>query len=494
MPQLGTPYTLVGPDGTRAVFNSPTDPDFVGYLDSDNGVTGLLDTADVRESYMDHVEAHGGSQANNFFSRKTGTLQGVIVWPDTTSLNFLESQLKRASRGMGASAPAILSWTPDGSITRQMRVWRQGKVTITGRRLKNFIVPLASPDAFAYSQQIFSQVIAGGSSGGEVGFSSPISSPLTSVFGATSQSTCANGGDAETWPSFRIDGPVTNPRILNNTTGLSFTLGTNLDKFSFLLVDSKFRTVLRGTKVAGGTINQATNPSFEGGVGTAGYTQTAATGSAAVASDATAPGSPDGVNLTSVAVETCPGTNAGEGLQSPTTLAATSGTSNTVSWYVRIMSGTGNLTLTITERDAAGAVIGSTTAPVALTADGLYHRVSVTRAFGGTGVKQSFSIATTAAAACTFRVDAIQAEQGAAPTLYVDGDLSGGTWLGSTDASQSQRLVDQAALVSQYSIYAQNFSINTWWPLQPGTNDVRFLASAYQAGSQLTVNWRYAWE
>jgi hypothetical protein len=45
--------------------------------------------------------------------------------------------------------------------------------------------------------------------------------PITTTLNATGQQFVVNQGDAPTWPRFRIDGPITNPQILNNTTGQS---------------------------------------------------------------------------------------------------------------------------------------------------------------------------------------------------------------------------------------------------------------------------------
>lgn len=245
MPQLGIPYTLTGPDGTVAVFNSPEDPNFVGYLDSENGITGLLDTAEVRQGVYDKPEFHGAVETNSFFSQRIGTLQGfVIPDPNMTVYNSRESRLKRASRAVKGESPSVLTWTPDGSSQRTMRLFRAGKIALTGRRPKNFVLPMSSPDPFVYSAAIHELTVVPGESSGDKGFSSPLVSPLKTEYNPSAQVFVANAGDAETWPEFIIYGPITNPTIYNNSTGESFTLTYTLAAGEKLYVNTLSRTVL----------------------------------------------------------------------------------------------------------------------------------------------------------------------------------------------------------------------------------------------------------
>jgi hypothetical protein len=240
MAQAGIPYILTGPDGARAVFNDTSDPDFVGYLDPENGVTGLLDSADVRESFSNLTEEDGSIQGDSFLSRKTGTLQGIL-YPDVpANTTVRESKLKRASRGLRAGFPSVLTWTPDGSPQRRIDCYRQGRVAILGRRPKTFVVPLSTPmvyQASAALNQLVLTATAGGSQG-EVGFTNPITNPIIDTYNQGSQLFITNQGDAPTWPKFSLVGPVTNPTLRNNTTGLQWTLTATLSSTDILVVDS----------------------------------------------------------------------------------------------------------------------------------------------------------------------------------------------------------------------------------------------------------------
>lgn len=235
MAWVSIPYELIAADGSRAVVGNSdtatTDPDFVGYLDAESGITGLLDRAGVRESATDLVEADGASHGSFWLSRRSGTITGVLFVGglDPTIVANAESKLKRATRALRSDG--ILRWTPPNDSTpRQLRVRVQDGPRITARRPKAFQVTLVSTDPYALSASELSVVITPGAAAGEVGVTSPVTNPMTTSMNVTAQQFVVNAGDAPTWPRFRLDGPITNPQILNNTTGeqvaLAYALGT----------------------------------------------------------------------------------------------------------------------------------------------------------------------------------------------------------------------------------------------------------------------------
>lgn len=246
MASFGIEYVLVGPDGTRAVFNNPEDPDFVGYLNSETGITGLLDTPDVREGYFDKPEFDGGVQTDSFFSKRVGVIQGFVI-PDPTMAvyNNRETKIKAASRGMRGGEPSRLYWTPEGREQMSMRVYRQGKVSFTGRRPKNFLIPLSSPDPYLFSSATAEATIhATIESEGDTGFGSPIGPELETEYKETVHLGAVNHGDAPTWPEFILNGPMVNPILINLTTGEKFQLTFSLAAGEQLLVNTLLRTVL----------------------------------------------------------------------------------------------------------------------------------------------------------------------------------------------------------------------------------------------------------
>lgn len=254
MAEIGIPYTLVGSDGTTVVFNDRTSPNFIGFLDADSGITGLLDVADTRESADDLTEGDGGVHGNFWMSRRSGTLQGWFDVQAMSTVNANVQKLKRASRALRGDC--VLTWTESGSaIQKQLTLRRAGgkSLQITGRRPKTFTLSLVSAEPRILSAVENSQIIVPGGSG-ELGITSPIASPLQTTFGAAGNATITNSGDDISWPRFRIDGPITNPTLLNNTTGYRISLAYTLAAGEYLTLDAnpRARTILLG-----GTANRA---------------------------------------------------------------------------------------------------------------------------------------------------------------------------------------------------------------------------------------------
>jgi hypothetical protein len=210
----------------------------VGTLSAENGITGLLDTAIIRASKTDLVERNGQVFGAFWMSGRTGTMQGLLR-PDSIDpvvIATAESKLKRATRAL--QADGILRWTPpNDSSPRQLRFRREVGPAINGRRPKAWQLTLSGPDPYTLGSTEQHVQILAGAAAGEVGMTDPLHDPMSSALNTTGQQSVFNAGDAPTWPRFTITGPITNPTILNNSTGeqivLSYTLnaGEWLDVF-----------------------------------------------------------------------------------------------------------------------------------------------------------------------------------------------------------------------------------------------------------------------
>jgi hypothetical protein len=110
--EFGAFYRLVGPDGSVATFNDPTDPSYVGALTE---VTGL-DSADIREAASDLTEADGGAHGAFYFGRRPITMTGRVFGHSSISeRNIRMDRARRASAGMRGDS--ILSWKPSRTAT-----------------------------------------------------------------------------------------------------------------------------------------------------------------------------------------------------------------------------------------------------------------------------------------------------------------------------------------------------------------------------------------
>lgn len=237
-PQISAPFVLTGPDGTRVAFNNAADPDYIGML---RDVTGL-DSPDVRESADDLVQMDGGIHGDFFYGRRPVTLTGLLLNPASADeRNQRMTSLMRASNAMRADA--ILSWTLEGGEAQFLSVRRQQPLRITGAWQKEFQLAVVAADPRIYSTALHQEDVVPGADG-LGGFSSPLTSPLTSSAPVSGQVMVDNQGSAQSPALLVINGPCTNPRVINFTTGEELVLTYTLGEAEFLVIDMLNRTVL----------------------------------------------------------------------------------------------------------------------------------------------------------------------------------------------------------------------------------------------------------
>ncbi len=223
-PQFGVPYTLIGPDGTRAVFNAFEDPDYVGSL---SDVTGL-DSPEIREFSEDLVEDDGSTHSSFYYGRRPVVLEGQIDNRPSGPLSDLSTnvvrnlrmtRLTRATNAMRKDA--VIRFAPEGGLEQQVSVRRQQPLRITGAFNKTFQAGMVAEDPRIYSAALREVIIA------------PNVSTLIS-----------NVGIADTHPSVTLFGPATNPIITNLATGEQVKLTYVLAAGAYLVLDFARKTVL----------------------------------------------------------------------------------------------------------------------------------------------------------------------------------------------------------------------------------------------------------
>ncbi len=214
-PNISDVYTLTGPDGSVAVFNDTTSPNYVGVLSE---VTGL-DSAEVRESAEDLTEADGGAHGNFFYGRRPITLTGLVFNHASVTARTLKlDRLLRASNAMRGDA--TLSWVPADTTPPylDMFTWvrQQQPLRISGGWNKTFQLALVSEYA-------------------------PLFGVALRTSGPTASGTPAsveNQGSGDAYPIIRITNASTNPTVTNTTpnpdqilytTGLTLLTGESID-------------------------------------------------------------------------------------------------------------------------------------------------------------------------------------------------------------------------------------------------------------------------
>jgi virginiamycin B lyase len=146
--EYGAVYELIGPDGTRVVFNDSTDKDFVGMLSPESSG---LDSPEVREDAQDSTEADGGVHGDFFLGRRPVILQGTVIATSKLDRNKKVAKIKRAG-GKALREDAILSWKPEGAEEKvRLRLRLNQPLRFTKGFVKDFFLPMVSADAYVES-------------------------------------------------------------------------------------------------------------------------------------------------------------------------------------------------------------------------------------------------------------------------------------------------------------------------------------------------------
>lgn len=148
--ELNLIYTLTNSaNATIAVFNDPTDPNYVGMITEISG----LDSPEVRESADDLVQADGGIHGDFFYGRRPITITGLILNPTSAAgRNAMMQKLSSASDAMRNDA--ILSWTPSGGVKQFVSVRRQQPLRFSGAWQKTFQLQVVAADPRVYSDTL----------------------------------------------------------------------------------------------------------------------------------------------------------------------------------------------------------------------------------------------------------------------------------------------------------------------------------------------------
>jgi hypothetical protein len=216
-PEIGAPFVITGPDGTRVAFNDPDDRDYVGMLTE---VTGL-DAPEIRESADDLVQMDGGIHGDFYYGRRPITLSGLLLNPvSIDDRNRRMTKMMRACRALRADAE--ITWTLSGGQTQFVRVRLQNGPRFEGAWQKTFMVGMVAADPRIYSTE-FQQ---------------------TTIDALTATGNVANLGNAPTWPYVVIRGPITNPYAMNYTSGEKIQLTYAVGTAAIVTIDTLNRTVI----------------------------------------------------------------------------------------------------------------------------------------------------------------------------------------------------------------------------------------------------------
>lgn len=186
-----------------------------------------LDDADVRDARDTNPAAHGETAFDSYYGGRTIVLSGKIRAYSLGKLRDLEQALRAALgdlqehlltvRGASASQDVVLYCKKYQKLTI--------KETQTDfRYMRDFQISLRASDPFMMSYLEHYAPVTLAASPGTVAI--------------------LNNGNFDARPRYRIIGPITNPVILNSTTGKQITINGSVAAGAFLEIDVRRKTIV----------------------------------------------------------------------------------------------------------------------------------------------------------------------------------------------------------------------------------------------------------
>lgn len=195
-----------------------------------------------RDVSGENATDHGSWDATQFYGPRTIALEGHA--------HGTHEALHRAKHRLFAACGLGFTFrVVEPGFDRQAWVRRSGEILWSelsaheGGAVARFSVPLWAGDPRVYSTTIRSASAGFPTSSG--GLTWPATWPATwSAVIVSGELRARNDGDQVAWPVFRIDGPVTNPSIVNVSTGQVMHVDVVLEAGQWLTVDTGSHQVL----------------------------------------------------------------------------------------------------------------------------------------------------------------------------------------------------------------------------------------------------------
>lgn len=249
---IGIQYTIENKAGASFVINDhTTDPENFIALQS----YPQFDL-DVKNTEINREGQHGIWDFFSYYGKRAITFQGVIIGESEEQVEAIKKNMQTVlgfplQPTTANDGYVYLRWSDldggDWQIECKLVNLIQFSRPMRQQYRLDFSFSLKSPDPFIYSQELHS--IAGFRGYERSGSTFPIALPTLLGISYKNLLTAVNDGAVDTHTIIRIygevDGAITNPRILNLTTGKSFFLDSTIaDENGWIEIDSKNGTVV----------------------------------------------------------------------------------------------------------------------------------------------------------------------------------------------------------------------------------------------------------
>ena len=207
-----------------------------------------LESPSMRTILQDRAEEHGSFFSSSLYGSRVITLEGTIAADAATTYESrrsdLEEILKIERNAYGIPQPKILKFTTMDDLNLQVKciVDSPLQLAIDFPTHGRFAMNLIAADHFIEAQSASSSTFSAPADGG---FILAIELPITFTASTNSNKTITNAGNGEAYPILTFNGPLTNPRMQNSTTGRGFGITQTLTSGQAVVVNMRDKTVVQ---------------------------------------------------------------------------------------------------------------------------------------------------------------------------------------------------------------------------------------------------------
>lgn len=211
-------------------------------------IKGLLGARSVSSSDQTRLRRHGMRAGDDFLAGKTVVVRLEVKGSTDADLGSSLAALTAAFRPGIDEAPFVFQLPPAAGGAKARIGARVRSTSIPVDLQALYLLPEVELELFATDPRIYANALSTASTtlptaGGGLTFNAT----PNFTFGATSTGggfLANNAGGFPTPVTFRIDGPVQEPRIINETTDQELKLDLTVASGDYILIDSASRTVL----------------------------------------------------------------------------------------------------------------------------------------------------------------------------------------------------------------------------------------------------------
>jgi len=186
-----------------------------------------LDDADVRDAREQNPGFHGETAFDSYYGGRTITLGGTIRAYSLFKMRDMEQAMRQAFADLNEFPLIIRSGIPDLDVfiyckKYQKLVIKEAQTDFRHSRQFQVALRASNPFFLSYTEQY---------------------APIT-LDASPKLATVTNTGNYDASPRFRLIGPLTNPQIVNITTGKQMTVNGTIASGHTLDIDVRRRTVI----------------------------------------------------------------------------------------------------------------------------------------------------------------------------------------------------------------------------------------------------------